>query len=211
LFRVSVAPIPAKLVPSVVRLAIPAEESHHHRPLSTQLLVCSTKRAMHVDWSCRPSPSICSGIFSSPPESCLDSTNGGACCPCRYYGLQPELDTYKSIIKACLVAKEFNMALTTLFDIQKSGRRPDQETWDMLVEICAECGKWDAALEIIREILAEEVGVLDDFCFLRVSRLLLLCRRCCRCCWCRWWWLDSSSSLVALFPSPSHQDTKKLY
>lgn len=51
------------------------------------------------------------------------------------------------------------MALTTLFDIQKSGRRPDQETWDMLVEICAECGKWDAALEIIREILAEEVGV----------------------------------------------------
>lgn len=75
----------------------------------------------------------------------------------RYYGLQPELETYKSIIKACLVGKEFNMALTTLFDLQKSGRRADQETWDMLIEICAVVGKWDAALEIIRDIFAEEV------------------------------------------------------
>lgn len=75
----------------------------------------------------------------------------------RYYGLQPELDTYKSIIKACLVAKELDMALTTLFDIQRSGRRADQETWDMLIEICAVVGKWDAGLEIIREMLAEEV------------------------------------------------------
>lgn len=75
----------------------------------------------------------------------------------RYYGLQPELETYKSIIKACLVGKEFNMALTTLFDLQKSGRRADQETWDTLIEICAVMGKWDAALEIIRDMFAEEV------------------------------------------------------
>lgn len=50
------------------------------------------------------------------------------------------------------------MALTTLFDLQTSGKRADQETWDMLIEICAVVGKWDAALEIIRDIFAEEVG-----------------------------------------------------
>lgn len=50
------------------------------------------------------------------------------------------------------------MALTTLFDLQKSGKRADQETWDMLIELCAAVGKWDAALEIIRDIFAEEVG-----------------------------------------------------
>lgn len=49
------------------------------------------------------------------------------------------------------------MALTTLFDIQRSGRRADQETWDMLIEICAVVGKWDAGVEIIREMFAEEV------------------------------------------------------
>lgn len=83
--------------------------------------------------------------------------------------MQPELETYKSIVKACLVAKEFNMALTTLFDIQTSGRRPDQETWDMLVEICALVGKWDAALEIIRDIFAEEVTLACWWCCLVVS------------------------------------------
>lgn len=49
------------------------------------------------------------------------------------------------------------MAQTTLFDIQTSGKRPDQETWDLLVEICAKLDRWDAALEIIRDIFAEEV------------------------------------------------------
>ena len=53
--------------------------------------------------------------------------------------------------------KNYARALTTMTDLRTSGKRPEQETWDLLIEACAVCGRWECAVEVLADLFAEEV------------------------------------------------------
>lgn len=44
-----------------------------------------------------------------------------------------------------------------MHDMKKSGKRPEQETWDLLIEACVVCGRWECAVEILVDMIADEV------------------------------------------------------
>lgn len=62
------------------------------------------------------------------------------------------------MLKACVRGEKYDRALTTMNDLRTSGKRPEQESWDLLIEACAVCGRWECALEVVSDMFAEEVG-----------------------------------------------------
>lgn len=62
-------------------------------------------------------------------------------------------------------------------DIRTSGKRPEQETWELLIEACVVCGRWECAVEIVADMLAEEVRVAASGRAERVRASAVLCRR----------------------------------
>ena len=76
----------------------------------------------------------------------------------RDLNLQPTVSTYNAVLKSCVRGKCYSRALTTMTDLRTSGKRPEQETWELLVEACIVCGRWECAVEVVRDMYAEEVG-----------------------------------------------------
>lgn len=77
----------------------------------------------------------------------------------RDLNLQPTVSIYNSVLKACVRGKNYSRALSTMTDLRKSGKRPEQETWELLVEACIVCGRWECAVEVVKDMYAEEVGI----------------------------------------------------
>lgn len=56
--------------------------------------------------------------------------------------------------------KKWMKAFFIMEEIRRTGRRPNQETWDLIFETCRVCGRWEAAVGALSDMFAEEVG--DD-------------------------------------------------
>lgn len=89
----------------------------------------------------------------------------------RDLNLQPSVSTYNSVLKACVRGKNYSRALTTMNDLRVSGKRPEQESWDLLVEACAVCGRWECAVEVVRDMFAEEVREMQHAAYEMKPRL----------------------------------------
>lgn len=74
--------------------------------------------------------------------------------------LQPDLESYHSAIRACMKGQMWVKAFFIMEEIRRTGRRPNQETWDLIFETCRVCGRWEAAVGVLSDMFAEEVG--DD-------------------------------------------------
>lgn len=57
--------------------------------------------------------------------------------------------------------KNYSRALSAMEDMRTCGHRPEQETWDLLIDACAVCGRWECAVEVLRDMFAEEVRERD--------------------------------------------------
>lgn len=71
--------------------------------------------------------------------------------------LQPDLETYNNILRACLKGEQWTRASYIMDQIRVTGRRGDQETWELYFKTCVVCNKWDAAVQVLDDMFAEEV------------------------------------------------------